>query len=206
MSSETTRGDLGRRRGRGRTPDVGLPDDGADDSGLDATDRSVTEDDLFEVLANRRRRQVMAYLQAGDGTATAGELAEHIAAAENDTSVEQLSSIQRKRVYVSLYQNHLPVLDDANVAEYDHDRKTVALEVDSAALDHVVGEWSDPIGTWTTIAATVVLAAGVLLGALQVGAFAVAPAWAWIGIGLLGLFGLIGLDGDCRWLREHIDG
>lgn len=204
MSSGTTPGELGK--GRGRTPDVGLTGDVEDDAGFGTADESVTEDDLLKALSNRRRRQVLAYLLAGDGSSTAGELAEHIAAEENDTSVDRLSSYQRKRVYVSLYQNHLPVLDDANVVEYDHDRKTVALEADSTDLEPYVWKRSDPAGAWTTMAATVVLAAGVLLGSLQVGVLAVTPTWVWIAAGIVGLFGLIGFRGRGRRIGAQIGG
>ncbi len=84
-------------------------------------------DHVFDSLKNSRRRQVLAYLQRTGDPATVSELAEYVAAIENDTTVQALSSQQRKRVYVGLYQCHLPKLDDKDIVEYDDDRGTVAL-------------------------------------------------------------------------------
>jgi len=92
----------------------------------DATDeKCLSKDVIFEVLKNRRRRDVLEYLQSTDGEARLAELAERIAAWENDIEVAALNSTQRKRVYVALYQTHLPKMDDAGVIEFDGDRKTV---------------------------------------------------------------------------------
>lgn len=60
-------------------------------------------------------------------------MAEHIAALENDIEVSELSSRQRKSVYVALYQ-YLPKLDRYGVIEYDKQRGTVELR-DTTALD-----------------------------------------------------------------------
>lgn len=93
----------------------------------------LSKDVIFELLKNRRRREVLTYLLEADGTVTLGELAEQIAAWENDTTVNALSSDQRKRVYVALYQTHLPKMDDAGIIEYDQDRGLIDLS-DNADL------------------------------------------------------------------------
>ncbi len=84
-------------------------------------------DQVFEILKNERRRRVLQYLWEHDGESTLGTLAEHIAALENDTTVSALSSAQRKRVYVGLYQSHLPKMADNGVIEFDKDRGTVRI-------------------------------------------------------------------------------
>jgi hypothetical protein len=84
-------------------------------------------DEVFEILKNSRRRETLHYLRENDGTATLSEVAEHIAALENDITVEQLNSSQRKRVYVGLYQCHLPKMDDRDVVEFDKNRGTIVL-------------------------------------------------------------------------------
>ncbi|MFD1564333.1 ArsR family transcriptional regulator [Haloarchaeobius amylolyticus] len=96
-------------------------------------DERLSKDVIFELLKNRRRREVLAYLLEADETVTLGELAEQIAAWENDTSVNALNSDQRKRVYVALYQTHLPKMDDAGIVEYDQDRGLISL-ADNADL------------------------------------------------------------------------
>ena len=93
----------------------------------------LSKDVIFELLKNRRRREVLQYLLAQDGTVTLGELAEQIAAWENDTDVNGLNSDQRKRVYVALYQTHLPKMDEAGIIDYDQDRGLIEL-ADNADL------------------------------------------------------------------------
>lgn len=95
--------------------------------------QQLSKDVIFELLKNRRRREVLSYLLEAEETVTLGELAEQIAAWENDTEVTALSSDQRKRVYVALYQTHLPKMDDAGIVEYDQDRGLISL-ADNADL------------------------------------------------------------------------
>jgi hypothetical protein len=63
------------------------------------------------------------------------ELAEQIAAWENDVEVGELTSQQRKRVYVSLYQTHLPKLAEAGIVNYDVDEGTVELAELATEID-----------------------------------------------------------------------
>ena len=101
--------------------------DSTDDSPSDetATDE-LSLDIIFEMLRNRRRQLVLEYLREHDETVTIGELAEHIAAIENDTTVRQLNAQQRKRVYIGLYQCHLPKMDDVDVIEFNQSRGRIA--------------------------------------------------------------------------------
>jgi hypothetical protein len=86
------------------------------------TDPELDLDNKFELLRNRRRRIVISYLVEAGDRVEMSELAEHVAAVENDTTVRALSSAQRKRAYVGLYQCHLSKLADADVIEYNSDR------------------------------------------------------------------------------------
>ena len=67
------------------------------------------------------------------------ELAEHIAAIENDTTVEDLTKQQRKRVYVSLYQTHVPKMEDAGLVEYDEDTTVLRLQARADEVDDYLG-------------------------------------------------------------------
>lgn len=88
----------------------------------------LTLDEIFELLKNSRRREVIDYLLTNtDGNARLDELAEHIAAKENDIEQSQLSSDQRKRVYIGLYQCHLPKMDDMGIIDFEKNRGTIAL-------------------------------------------------------------------------------
>ena len=86
-------------------------------------------DERFHLLQTERRRSVIEYLRDAetddDGHVWMRDIAEQVAAWENDTSVAQLSSTERQRVYIPLYQNHLPKLDEAGVIEYNQSRGTV---------------------------------------------------------------------------------
>lgn len=82
-------------------------------------------DDLFDVLSNRRRRYVVYFLKHATGPAELGPLATQIAAWENDESRAEVSSIERKRVYTSLQQIHLPKMDDFGVLAFDKRSGTI---------------------------------------------------------------------------------
>lgn len=105
----------------------------------------LSRDVLFDLLRNRRRRLVMRYLATHED-ADIGELAEHIAAVENGTDPEALSSSERKRVYVSLYQSHLPKLAEAEVVDYDKERGTVSRRPAADLLDQYVEPAADGSG------------------------------------------------------------
>ncbi|MXR52963.1 hypothetical protein GRX03_15290 [Halovenus sp. WSH3] len=104
-----------------------------------ATDTHRTEDqpagseyqlskaEVFELLSADRRQAVLLYLDTAEGTVQLGELAEHIASQECNCTPAELSSQQRKRAYVGLYQCHLPKMADAGVIDYDSDRGTIDL-------------------------------------------------------------------------------
>ncbi|WP_123533276.1 DUF7344 domain-containing protein [Halosimplex salinum] len=96
-------------------------------------DETLTQDVVFDILSSARRRYVLYLLRTEDAPVELTELAEDVAAWENDTTVEELTKQQRKRVYVSLYQTHVPKLEDAGLVEYDQD--TGEVELTSAAND-----------------------------------------------------------------------
>jgi hypothetical protein len=106
--------------------------------GNDTTDRNGYElplDQTFEILKNSRRRETLRYLKSNGGETTLSEVAEHIAALENDTTVRAITSAQRKRVYVGLYQCHLPKMDDTDVIDFDQNRGTIELGPNATQLD-----------------------------------------------------------------------
>jgi hypothetical protein len=100
-------------------------DDDTEAPAVDADNPSTPSlDVVFDVLRNSRRRLVITRLAEIDGPTTRGDLAEHIGGIENDKEPSLLSSKERKRVYVGLYQSHLPKMADAGAIQYD-DRGTV---------------------------------------------------------------------------------
>lgn len=95
------------------------------------------KDRAFEMLSNPRRRQVLRYLRThkGEGPILLRALAEQIAAWENDIPIESVTYKQRKRVYTSLYQSHLPRLHKYGFIEYDANRGTIDLTPEAEQLD-----------------------------------------------------------------------
>ncbi len=100
----------------------------------DEAPSTLSKDEMFELLKNQRRRDALRYLRE-DGESTLSDLAERIAAKENDIEVVELSSAQRKRVYIGLYQCHLPKLDDAGVVDFEKHRGDVERLDAAAQLD-----------------------------------------------------------------------
>lgn len=109
--------------------------DGIENDGQATTERDGTEpgsseralplDQTFEILKNQRRRHVLEYLYTVDGQVSLSELAERIAAWENDKEIRQITSSERKRVYVGLYQCHLPKMDGMGIVDFDKPRGTI---------------------------------------------------------------------------------
>jgi hypothetical protein len=96
---------------------------------------SLSNDDLFHLLSNRRRRDVLRYLSAHEGRVDMRDIAERIAAWEHDIEVQNLRSKQRQRVYIALYQSHLPKLSEFGVIEYDRSRGHVERTALAGQLD-----------------------------------------------------------------------
>ena len=95
----------------------------------------LSRDTIFTMLSNQRRRYVIHFMKRNPGPIRIRDLAQQVAAWENGIEIEELTYKQRKRVYTSLHQTHLPKLNDAGVVEYDRDRGTIALASGAAELD-----------------------------------------------------------------------
>lgn len=86
-------------------------------------DETLSEERLFDLLGNERRRSCLQCLAVVEGAITVQDLASQVAARVSDE--ERSPEDIRDSVYISLCQNHLPKLDDAGVVEYDAGEKTV---------------------------------------------------------------------------------
>jgi len=165
---------------------------------------SLSLDLVFEILKNSRRREVIHYLRdrESDERVSLGELAEHVAAIENDTTTDQLTSSQRKRVYVGLYQCHLPKMDDMGVVDFNQDRGHVALAPQSECLTEYLDRPTEEEGVqWHRYYGSI-SAAGIAIVGLS------------LGVGLasglvMGLLGLVvatfAFCSACHWVTESRD-
>ena len=98
-------------------------------------DPALTVDEIFHLLQDERRRNVLRCLRGEDGPVQVADLAERVGALEHDTTARALPSEVRERVYVSLYHSHLPKLDDAGVVEHDESGGTVERTPHADRLD-----------------------------------------------------------------------
>ncbi|EJN57461.1 hypothetical protein HSB1_41490 [Halogranum salarium B-1] len=82
---------------------------------------------MFHLLQNARRRGVVRYLSERDDDEVyeMRDIAAQVAAWENEKPIAQLDSAERQRVYISLYQGHLPKLAEKGVIEYNQSRGRV---------------------------------------------------------------------------------
>ncbi|ACV48141.1 MULTISPECIES: DUF7344 domain-containing protein [Halomicrobium] len=154
-------------------------------------------DRVFELLKNQRRREVLRYLEAADDeTVSLSDLAEHIAAIENDTTVQAISSSERKRVYVGLYQCHLPKMDDMNVVAFDQNRGTISLGPNADQLEEFLDIGDDEDRPWPRYYAG--LAAG---GTALYGLALIVPA---VSVGVVVPVVLVAF-GCCAIVNEYVD-
>jgi DNA-binding transcriptional ArsR family regulator len=94
---------------------------------------SIDRDELFHILRNQRRRFALHHLKHRDESVDVGNLATQVAAWENEISVEEVTSKQRRRVYNALQQTHVPELEESGVVEVE--RREIELTERADELD-----------------------------------------------------------------------
>ncbi|TQQ82085.1 DUF7344 domain-containing protein [Halonotius roseus] len=95
----------------------GLSPNGVDSALSDI--KSSLIDELFDVLSNRRRRHVVYFLKHMTQPVEIGTLATQIAAWETDKPMAEVTRAERKRVYTSLQQVHLPKMDNVGLIRFE---------------------------------------------------------------------------------------
>ena len=151
----------GPETGRGKSPGGGESD---------SEPEPLSLDHVFGILKNKRRRRVLRFLKETEGTVSLSETAEQIAAQENDKDVSQISSAERKRVYVGLYQCHLPKMDSMDIVSFNKPRGTIDLgEHADEVFEYLDTDDEEPDRSWHAYSATLsALGLCVLVGAMAV--------------------------------------
>lgn len=103
--------------------------------GNDSNSSDIDYDDCFDLLSNHRRRYTLHYLQQNGDESNLSSLSEQVAAWENEIETEEISYDQRKRVYTSLQQVHLPRMDEMGIIEFDQQKGTMTLSEPAEELD-----------------------------------------------------------------------
>lgn len=78
--------------------------------------------DILTILKNERRMMAVDVVNESTAGVSMSGLAEAIAAAETGGD---FTSADRKRVYISLYQVHIPKMDSMNIVDYDKDSDSI---------------------------------------------------------------------------------
>jgi len=143
---------------------------------MGSSEPALSQDVVFDILSSPRRRYVLYHLRETDEPVDLTALAEQVAAWENETDLEDLTEQERKRVYVSLYQTHIPRLDEAGVVEYHKDSGKVALAADARDIDEYLISSEDQF-SWQRIYLALAAISGVLLAlmVLNIAFFAMVP-------------------------------
>ena len=88
----------------------------------DVVDLTLDHETRFDILSHQHRRTIITLL-AETPTLTRAELTTQLAAAVTD-SASQPTAEDRRRLRIALHHNHLPLLADAGLIEYDGDTVT----------------------------------------------------------------------------------
>lgn len=134
----------------------------------------LSQDKAFDLLSSPRRRYVINHLQHAGEPVELTELAKKVAAWENETSVGELTSKQQKRVYVSLYQTHIPKLEEFGIVEYDSDAGTVAVTDQIDDVSRYLSEEDNEI-RWDIYYLVVAVGSALIYGSIALDIVELAP-------------------------------
>ena len=138
-------------------------------STVESGDGQLPHDDCFDLLSNHRRRYALHYLQQQDDGVALGELADQVAAWENGVDVDAVSYDERKRVYTSLQQVHLPRMDNLDVVEFDDREGHVRIGIAAEHLDVYLEIVTGNDVSWSTFYLGLVAVNAGLLGGATLG-------------------------------------
>ncbi|RLM50312.1 hypothetical protein [Halorubrum sp. Atlit-28R] len=166
--------------------------DGEDGSSRDAAGPS--RDEVFSALSNARRRNVIKYLKTNGSEARVRDIAEQLAAWENDVEINEVTYKQRKRVYTALHQSHLPKLAESGFIDYERDRGLVSLTEESRQLEVYLEVVSENEILWSEYYVGLAAVCGLLAAAAWTGTapFDAVSGYAYAVL-FAGIFGVSGL-------------
>lgn len=102
----------------------------------DSDDQSL--DVVFDLLADQRRRYVLACLIDQTEAIGLADLAEDVATRENEGTVTELPKEKVRTIHTSLYHAHIPKLVEAGAVEYDQNRDLVRVSETSEQVEHLL--------------------------------------------------------------------
>ena len=141
----------------------------------------LSEDELFQLLSNQRRRHILRALIREGKPLDIGMLSQEIAAWEDGNDLDEVSSKDRKRVYTALQQSHLPNMDKAGVLEYDRDRGMVEPTPVLEDVEMYLGSIRGRELPWGDYYLGVVVLVAIILGGVtfELAPFTLLPSFVW---------------------------
>ncbi|TKX37670.1 hypothetical protein EXE51_06120 [Halorubrum sp. CGM5_25_10-8B] len=134
------------------------------------TDRDgPSRGEIFTALSNARRRNVVTYLEEHGDDARVRDIAEQLAAWENDLEINEVTYKQRKRVYTALHQSHLPKLAESGFIDYEPNRGIVSLTEESRELQAYLEVVPENEILWSEYYMGLAVVCGLLCGAAWIG-------------------------------------
>lgn len=83
----------------------------------------LSMEEAYSILSSERRRMVVGLLMEKPEPVPLSDLATQVALLEEESRDDEVRDDKYKSVYVSLYQNHIPRMEDAGLIQRDdHDR------------------------------------------------------------------------------------
>ena len=93
---------------------------------LPADSHTMEIDRLLRLLADYRRRRILAYLLGNDGWASLQTVCDSIIMGELGVDPKGVPE-RRKRLYLNLYHHHVPMLESSGVIELDNNDDRIKL-------------------------------------------------------------------------------
>lgn len=100
----------------------------------------LTREVVFDLLNSPRRRFVIHFLSTQQESIQLQSLADQVAAWEDGVPVDELTAEQKKRIYVSLYQTHVPKLVKVGLITFDKETGIVEITDRVAELTHYLAD------------------------------------------------------------------
>lgn len=92
----------------------------------------LSQNEIFQILSSHRRQRVIEICERATAPVSLSDLAQEIAAIEEEKEITELTGTERKRIYTSLQQTHLPRMARAEVINYDG--RTIELTKEGSAI------------------------------------------------------------------------
>lgn len=172
-----------------------------------ASSRRPTKSEIFDLVSSHRRRFAIHYCKEQNEPVELADLAEYVASRELEKPISELTSDERKRVYTSLQQTHLPRLERAGMIS--NDRGTVELTDNISDLEiylDIVPRHSVPWGVYylglSLISALVLL---LVYGELLPTGTIPPLGWAAIIVGLFAISALIHTVSNREYRLDRMD-